>query len=203
MKLHSFNDNDFLLLYAAGTGGEFLTTEISRSVPYLNTLSATIHNNRYQVACKRTYADVYKKDNNYYFDSYVGETDKASDIYKDHLVDSIFGYWPQDINVIYLSLSDNFDYWADITWAKLHTINIDTNYDQFKNDHILYLRDCVQFSEKLPKYFNRTVSIDINQMHLYPVGEQLKNVFGDFNIEYFNTVQKQWIKNNNELRSKI
>lgn len=203
--------NDILVLYSAGTGGEFLTGLISRTVDDINTLTPTeVGPNHWNLACKRTYVDVYNANPEKFPDGidsgYTGETDKPIDIYKDHLidVDILADYWYNDMTVIALGLSGHYQYWADITWKKLRNVNIKTNKKTFIKDHSANLENTYNILQDYKKRFTNFNVIDIGDLHFSPLTidtqlqsiPQLSNLDGiEFYVEYM-----KWIEKNNGLR---
>jgi len=204
------NKDDILLLYSAGTGGEFLTGLISRTVDEINTLIPTeVGPNHWNLACKRTYADIYNADPEKFVNGidsgYCGETDKSINIYKDHLidVDILADYWNNDMTVIVLGLPTHYQYWAEVAWKKLRNVNITTNKETFIKDHMNDLEETYNRLDEYKKRFTNFNIIDISWQHLRPtISAQLENIaqFSNINKKQFDLEHMKWILNNNGLK---
>ncbi len=204
------NKDDILLLYTAGTGGEFLSGLISRTVDDINTLIPNeVGPNHWNLACKRTYADIYNTDPEKFpngIDSgYCGETDKTIDIYKDHLidVDILADYWYNDMTVIALGLPSHYQYWAEITWAKLSRVNITSDKDTFIKDHMAGLEATYNKLDDYKKRFTNFNVIDIGRQNfMSTITPQLASIsqFSNINKQKFDVEHMKWIEKNNGLR---
>tara|TARA_B110000046_G_scaffold19945_1_gene18930 strand:+ start:1931 stop:2569 length:639 start_codon:yes stop_codon:yes gene_type:complete len=211
------NKDDILVLYSAGTGGEFLTGLISRTVDNINRLiPKEVGINHWNLACRRTYADVYNANPKKFPDGidigYCGETDKPINIYKDHLVDVdiLADYWYNDMTVLALGVSGQYRHWAEVTWAKLNKVNITSNKDTFIKDHMGELEDTYNRLDQYRKYFTNFNIVDIGKMHTTPISQVLCPgpsaiipQLVTLNRSQFDKEQKVWIEKNAELRHKI
>lgn len=117
--------NDYLILYPSGYGGEFIAHAISSCSGLINTLPITHTDelrNRYQVHSKINYSEVSYVTNNWH-SGYEGEDDNNKrNIYKDHFYDP-YTMWMyenhlSDMNIVILH-SDNPETWATLCWNKL------------------------------------------------------------------------------------
>ena len=204
------NKDDVLVLYSAGTGGEFLTGLISRTVDDINTLTPTeVGPNHWNLACKRTYADVYNANPEKFPDGidsgYTGEKDKPINIYKDHLidVDILADYWYNDMTVIALGLPSHYQYWAEITWKKLHTVNITGNKKTFIKNHALALEETYNMLHEYKQRFTNFNVIDIGRQNfLSTISPQLCSIaqFSNINKQKFDVEHMKWIDKNNGIK---
>ena len=205
------SNDDILVLYSAGTGGEFLTGLLSRTVDDINTLTPTeVGPNHWNLACKRTYVDVYNANPEKFPDGidsgYRGETDKPINIYKDHLVDVdiLADYWYNDMTVIALGLPGHYQYWAEITWKKLHTVNITTDKKTFIKNHAADLKHRYNILQDYKKRFTNFNVINIGSQHFMPliISKQLQSIaqLSNMNKKKFHEEHMKWIEKNNGLR---
>ena len=128
------NNNDYVLLYHPGTGGEYLSGILTKHVPQFNRLTVSLHhqdtekninNNRWASVCKVTYSKVGLENKNYYTEHYRGEDDPTKlNLYKDHYTVDVFDYWPKSFNCICLVVNCNYRYWSRLCYQKLKKINI-------------------------------------------------------------------------------
>ena len=202
MKFPFSSRNDYIVLYHAGFGGEFITGLLSQNVPGANRLDITpapTGANRWAIVCKVGYSDIYfSNGKDFKIEDYLGEDDKKQfNFYKDHYVPNVFNYWPKNMTAILLDLSDNYEYWAKLTYAKLKDVNISSSKRKFLKDYKKVLRTFENDDYK--KHFKKSHVIDINQLHEKSIGNQLQKVFPDLNTRAFDTAMEYWIQKNNEL----
>ena len=211
------NKDDILLLYTAGTGGEFLSGLISRTVTNINELRPIeVGINHWNLSCRRTYVDIYEADPNKfpngYDNGYTGDTDKPINVFKDHLVDPkrLADYWDPNMTVLALGVSGQYRHWAEVTWAKLNKVNITSDKDTFIKDHMGELQDTYNRLDQYRKYFTNFNIVDIGEMHTTPISQVLCPgpsaiipQLVTLNRSQFDKEQKIWIEKNNGLRHKI
>lgn len=154
------NSRPVLILYSSGTGGEFITLLLSQVSNEFNPLGGVTHNkklNRTHVNCILNYSALWKdKDNpNAWVSPSVKKSMLGSKRYllKDHpdveltcvvkpkviikkgYLSDYKKYLP-NITVLHLTMHDNYDYYAKVTFAKLqHKVLLDElNFDFMFNN---------------------------------------------------------------------
>lgn len=187
--------NDFLFLYSAGTGGEFLTSAISECAMNLNTIKRhSMYNNRWVTVCKVGYSSIVLRDQNTHNEDYTGENDPLkNNIFKDHPVNTVFDIWPSYMTAIHLCVTENYNYWAELTWGKLHNININVEKSQFVNDHAEQIRQDYFNRNLFRQYFDNYYQVDITD-----ISRNLKSIFSNFDENLFNKIYTRWVEKNNE-----
>lgn len=198
MKFPFSSNNSFLMLYTAGTGGEFLTSAISNCVEDINTIPVEFIEDRWVAVCKVAYSEVALADNDYHTDHYRGETDKTYDIYKDHYQKPIKEYWPNDMTVVCLELTQDYDFWAELCYKKLQRY-ITINKDEFVYHQKLALKFDYDHITNYTSIFKKSHVINIDNMQNEFIGHRFLKCFPSLDINKFNELQKGWITANNEL----
>ena len=198
MKFPFSSNNSFLVLYTAGTGGEFLTSTISKCVEEMNTIPVEFIEDRWVAVCKVAYSEVAINDNNHYTEHYKGDTSKVYDIYKDHYQKPIEDYWPKDMTVICLEVTKDYDFWANLCYKKLKnyiTIN--------KNEFLYHQKLALDFDCKnilnYTSMFDNSHVVNIDNMQNETIGHRFLKCFPSLDVEKFNSLQQTWITANNEL----
>lgn len=194
--LHHTTHKDFILLYSAGLGGEYITSLISECTNTLNTLERVKNkDNRWNTVCKIGYADIIHKDKELQWRyAYTSENDKnKNDLYKDHPGKLITHTWPSYMTCLFLTVNNDYTKWANVTWNKLHEVNITTTKKEFVKQHANTIKEQYNQRHEWKNYFKKYYEIDVNDP-----AKQLSNVFKDFDVDRFNKKFNEWKMKNDK-----
>ncbi len=183
-------DRDYILIYSAGTGGEYMASAISECTNTLNTLLRIKNeNNRWSCTCKIGYSKIIKEDKKLQWDNvYNGENDSSkNDLYKDHPVDTVKRVWPRYMTCLFLTVENDYKKWANITWKKLHNVNIEKSKKQFVEEHANTIEKEYKQRKIWEDHFERYYEISYTD----PTAQLIK-VFEDFDESKFNKMFKEW-----------
>jgi hypothetical protein len=197
------NDGDYIVLYSAGLGGEYLTALITQCVSNINELDLIPADgpNQWSVVSKVTYSDVVISTNEIdgggkYFSE---DTHIKKDIYKDHLVDNVFNVWPSNMTAIILTANNNYEHWANVTWNKLkldsHFKSDRTDYNGFIKNHVHTLTQDHNKRQDFADYFDKSYMFNMNTI------KKVGKCFTGFNQRHFNKQYRVWKKENNNERN--
>jgi hypothetical protein len=122
------NSRPVLLLYSAGTGGEFIASLLQEVSDEFNPLGTTVYNkdrNRTHINCVLDYSVLWKDPDNpktwvpHYVDKHMIGSKRY--LLKDHpnVLSKYYNKYLPNVTVLHLITNDNYDYYARVTFAKL------------------------------------------------------------------------------------
>jgi len=188
--IRNTSEKDYILIYSAGTGGEFIASAISECTNKLNTLLRVKNeNNRWSTNCKIGYSDIIQKEKKLQWDNvYNGENDASkSDLYKDHPVDLVRRTWPRYMTCLFMTVPNNYKKWANLTWKKLHDVNIKITQEEFVEQHAHVIEKEYEQRKIWEDHFERYYEISYADP-----ASTLIQVFEDFDESKFNKMLKEW-----------